>query len=199
MELIKFEKVCKAVLPLLYDEEMTVQDVGRILMLSYGDVYTKSSGLVSDKLVHHHTPTNTLFRKGKYTEEHFTTRTNTCRQVCIEYLSPNPDWDKIRSLLDMGRTVHYTTDSENMELRIYQQDLDNYPTWQSQYEAAGINLVEDPGMFGNRVYYYIIENVTYAGIDEAAAAIGCHPRTIKARCKNKKYKFDNYQEIAYNL
>ena len=84
-----------------------------------------------------------------------------------------------------------------MQLRIYQQDLDNYPTWQSQYKAAGIKLVEDPGMFGNRTFYYIIENVAYAGINEAAAAIGCHPKTIKSRCKNKKDKFNNYQEIAY--
>lgn len=199
MELTKFEKICKAVLPLLNEEEITIQDVGRVLMLSYGDVYTKSSGLVSDQLVHHHKPTDTYYRKGKYTEEHFNTRTNTCRQVCREYLTGSPDWDKIRSILDMGRTVHYTTESENMALRVYQQDLDNYSTWQSQYKAAGIKLVEDPGMFGNRKFYYIIDNVAYAEINEAAAAIGCHPRTIKARCNNKKDKFNNYQEILYDM
>tara|TARA_R110000803_G_scaffold186839_1_gene249227 strand:+ start:511 stop:1098 length:588 start_codon:yes stop_codon:yes gene_type:complete len=194
MELAKFEKVCNAVLPLLNNEEFNVQDVARILMLSYGDVYTKGSGLVSEKLVHHHKPTNSFYRKGRYTEEHFTTRTNTCRQVCYEYLEEDTDWNKIRSLLDVGRTVHYTTESENMQLRIYQQDLEKYPTWQSQYKATGIKLVEDPGMFGTRKYYYVIENVAYVGVNEAAAAIGCHPMTIKARCK--KDKFD-YKELAY--
>jgi hypothetical protein len=191
-----FIPIVKANLALL-DQGYTVEEVGRILMLSYGDVDTKASGLVSKNLVNHHEPTNTYYRKGKYTEEHFITRTNTCRQVCNAYLEGKLTDDLLYSLLDLGRTVHYTTEDDNIKLRKYQQDVENYPTWESQYEAAGINLVEDPGMFGNSKYYYEIDDKVYKNVNEAAEGEGVIAATIKNRSYNSK--FPNYVELEYAL
>ena len=191
-----FIPIVKANLALL-DQGYTVEEVGRILMLSYGDVDTKASGLVSENLVNHHEPTNTYYRKGKYTEEHFITRTNTCRQVCNAYLEGKLTDDLLYSLLDLGRTVHYTTEDDNIKLRKYQQDVENYPTWVEQYEAAGIELVEDPGMFGNSKYYYEIDGKVYKNVNEAADGEGVIAATIKRRSHNSK--FPNYVELEYAI
>lgn len=196
MNVERFIPIVKANLKLL-DQGYTVEEVGRILMLSYGDVSTKASGLVSKKLVNYHAPTNQYFRKGKYTEEHFITRTYTCRQVCNAYLEGKLTDDLLCSLLDSGRKVHYTTEDDNVRLRVYQQDLENYPTWEEQYAAAGIELVEDPGMFGNSKYYYEIDGMVYKNVNEAAESIGCHPKTIKGRSNSSK--FPNYVELEYAL
>ena len=196
MNVERFIPIVKANLVLL-DQDYSVEEVGRILMLSYGDVDTKASGLVSENLVNHHEPTNTYYRKGKYTEEHFITRTNTCRQVCNAYLEGKLADDLLYSLLDLGRTVHYTTEDDNIKLRKYQQDVENYPTWESQYEAAGINLVEDPGMFGNSKYYYEIDGKVYKNVNEAAEGEGVITATIKNRSFNSK--FPNYVELEYAL
>jgi hypothetical protein len=196
MNVDRFIPIVKANLVLL-DQDYSVEEVGRILMLSYGDVDTKASGLVSENLVNHHEPTNTYYRKGKYTEEHFITRTNTCRQVCNAYLEGKLTDDLLYSLLDLGRTVHYTTEDDNIKLRKYQQDVENYPTWESQYEAAGINLVEDPGMFGNSKYYYEIDGKVYKNVNEAAEGEGVITATIKNRSFNSK--FPNYVELEYAL
>lgn len=191
-----FIPIVKANLVLL-DQDYSVEEVGRILMLSYGDVDTKASGFVSKELVNYHAPTKQYFRKGKYTEEHFITRTNTCRQVCNAYLEGKLTDDFLYSLLDSGRMVHYTTEEDNVKLRVYQQDLENYPTWEEQYAAAGIELVEDPGMFGTGKYYYEIDGKVYKNVNEAAEGEGCHPRTIKGRSYNPK--FPNYVELEYAI
>lgn len=194
MNVEKFTKVVYANLALL-EEGLSIQEVARILMLSYGDVKTKPSGLVSKALIHHHEPTNTYYRKGKFTEEHFVTRTNTCRQICQAYTAGGLSEELLTYLLEEGCKVHYTTEDENVRLRVYQQDLENYPTWESQYEAAGIELVEDPGMLGNVSYYYEIDGVVYRNVNEAAEGVGVHPNTIKARCFKGK---DGYKEYSYN-
>jgi len=196
MNVERFIPIVKANLTLL-DLGYTVEEVGRILMLSYGDVKTKASGLVSKSLVGYHEPTNQYYRKGKYTEEHFITRTNTCRQICNAYLNGELTDALLYSLLDSGRKVHYTTEDDNVRLRVYQQDLDNYPTWELQYEAAGINLVEDPGMFGNSKYYYEIDGKVYKNVNEAAEGEGVIAATIKRRSNNSK--FPNYVELEYAI
>ena len=195
MDIEKFSKVVFANLPLL-DHGFSVQEVARILMLSYGDVKTEPSGLVSKALVNYHEPTDTYYRKGKFTEEHFITRTNTCRQICEAHLEGILTSELLYDLLDKGRKVHYTTEDDNIRLRPYQQDLDTYPTWEEQYEAAGIELVEDPGMFGNKSYYYEIDGEVYRDVNEAAAALGVHAKTIKARCFKGK---EGYKEYSYNI
>ena len=81
MNVDRFIPIVKANLPLL-DQGYRVEDVARILMLSYGDVKTESSGYVSKALVNYHTPTNQYYRQGKFTEEHFNNRTSTCRAIC---------------------------------------------------------------------------------------------------------------------
>ena len=196
MDVERFIPIVKANLQLL-DEGYRIEEVARILMLAYGDVKTKSSGLVSMNLVNYHRPTDTYYRKGKFTEEHYITRTNTCRKICVYFLSGDLDYDVLYSLLDEGRKVHYTTEEENIRLRVFQQDLKNYPTWNEQYEAAGIELVDDPGMFGGAKFYYKIDGGIYKGIKEAAASIGCHERTIKAR--SRSHKFKNYVEVEYAI
>lgn len=196
MNVERFIPIVKANLPLLI-EGYRIEEVARILMLSYGDVKTKSSGLVSKDLVNYHEPTNTYYRKGRFTEEHFITRTNTCRQICTLFLDGELDDDVLYSLLDEGRKVHYTTEEENVRLRVFQQDLKNYPTWKEQYNAAGIELVEDPGMFGGAKFYYKIDGDIFKGIKEAAKYIGCHEKTIKARSRSPK--FENYVEVEYAI
>lgn len=195
MNTLKFSKIVYCNLPLL-KQGFSVQEVARILMLSYGDVKTKPSGLVSKDLVSHHKPTNTFFRKGKYTEEHFVTRTNTCRQICELYLSNELTEEKMIELLEDGRKVHFTTEDENMRLRVYQQDLNKYPTWEEQYKAAGIELVEDPGMFGNTSFYYIIHDTVYKDAQAAASALGCAASTIVNRCKANK---PGYLKVKYEF
>ena len=128
MNVERFIPIVKANLPLLI-EGYRIEEVARILMLSYGDVKTKSSGLVSKDLVNYHEPTNTYYRKGRFTEEHFITRTNTCRQICTLFLDGELDDDILYSLLDEGRKVHYTTEEENVRLRVFQQDLKNYASY----------------------------------------------------------------------
>jgi hypothetical protein len=196
MNVERFIPIVKANLTLL-DQGYRIEEVARILMLSYGDVKTKASGLVSKNLVSYHEPTNQYYRKGKFTEEHFITRTNTCRQICSAYLEGKLTDNFLYSLLDNGRKVHYTTEEDNVRLRVYQQDLENYPTWESQYEAAGIELVEDPGMFGNSKYYYEIDGKVYKNVNEAAEGEGVIAATIKRRSNNSK--FPNYVELEYAI
>jgi len=152
---------------------------------------------VSKALVNYHAPTNQYYRKGKFTEEHFITRTSTCRAICDHYLDGSLDDDLLYYLLDHGRKVHYTTEEENVRLRVYQQDKENYPTWVEQYEAAGIELVEDPGMFGNSKYYYEIDGKVYKNVNEAAEGEGVIAATIKRRSNNSK--FPNYVELEYAI
>lgn len=196
MNVDRFIPIVKANLVLL-DQGYRVEEVARILMLSYGDVKTESSGYVSKALVNYHAPTNQYYRKGKFTEEHFNTRTSTCRAICEHYLDGSLDDDLLYYLLDHGRKVHYTTEEENVRLRVYQQDKENYPTWVDQYEAAGIELVEDPGMFGNMKYYYEIDGKVYKNIYEAAKSEGVIAPTIKRRSNNSK--FPNYVELEYAI
>jgi len=196
MNVDRFIPIVKANLVLL-DQGYRVEEVARILMLSYGDVKTESSGYVSKALVNYHAPTNQYYRKGKFTEEHFITRTSTCRAICDHYLDRSLDDDLLYYLLDHGRKVHYTTEEENVRLRVYQQDKENYPTWSDQYEAAGIELVEDPGMFGNSKYYYEIDGKVYKNVNEAAEGEGVIAATIKRRSNNSK--FPNYVELEYAI
>jgi len=195
MNVQRFIPIVKANVALL-DMGYSVEEVGRILMLSYGDVKTKHSGLVSSSLVSYHEPTNQHFRKGKFTEEHFITRTNTCRKLCYAYLDGVLTDELMKEILDYGRQVHYTTEEENMRLRHYQDNPD-YPTWEEQYAAAGVELVEDPGLFGNAKYYYEIDGNVYRNVNEAAEGEGVHPKTIKGRCNNDK--FPTYVEMEYAL
>ena len=196
MNVDRFIPIVKANLALL-NQGYRVEEVARILMLSYGDVKTESSGYVSKALVNYHAPTNQYYRKGKFTEEHFITRTSTCRAICDHYLDGSLDDDLLYYLLDHGRKVHYTTEEENVRLRVYQQDKENYPTWSDQYEAAGIELVEDPGMFGNSKYYYEIDGKVYKNVNEAAEGEGVIAATIKRRSNNSK--FPNYVELEYAI
>ena len=196
MNVERFIPIVKANLVLL-NQGYRTEEVARILMLSYGDVKTKSSGYVSKALVNYHKPTNHYYRKGRFTEEHFNTRTSTCRAICDHYLDGSLDDDLLYSLLDEGREVHYTTEEENIILRVFQQDLVNYPTWKEQYKAAGIELVEDPGMFGNWKYYYEVDGKVYRDVNEAAKGEGVIAATIKKRSYNSK--FPSYVEVEYAI
>lgn len=192
MTVDRFIPIVKANLVLL-DQGYTVEEVGRILMLSYGDVNTKPSGLVSTNLVGYHEPTDRYYRKGKYTEEHFITRTNTCRQICKAYLEGTLTDLFLYETLDKGRKVHYTTEDDNIKLRPHQQNP-NLQTWEEQYAAANVALMDDPGTIGSAKYYYEIEGTVYRNVTEAADRLGIHPRTVKGRCKSEKFPLYNEKE-----
>jgi hypothetical protein len=193
MDVNRFIPIVQANLPLL-DKEYTVQEVARILMLSYGDVKTKPSGLVSKSLVKVHEPTGRHYRKGKCTGEHFKTRTKTCREICELYLKGKLNLKKLYNILDEGRAVHLVTEEENIRLRNFQQDH-NYETWEEEYAACGIELVPDPGKFGKTKYYYEIEGFVYPTIMDAATDKDVHPRTVKARCNDDRYP--DWNELVY--
>ncbi len=193
MNVDRFIPIVRANLTLL-DQGYSVNEVARVLMLSYGDVDTKPSGLVSKSLVHFHEPTSRYYRKGKYTEEHFKTRTKTCREVCENYLNGTLTDGLLHALLDEGREVHFVTKEENERVRRYQQDH-AITSWEEEYDACGIELVEDPGMFGNSKYYYIIDDVAYRSVNHAADELDVHSRTIKNRSNSDK--FPNYLELEY--
>lgn len=191
----KFIASTKALLPLLKDGTYTIEEFGRDRMLIFGDLPTISSGLVSSNLVVNHAPTKTSFRTCNVTHEHYVTRTATCRRIAELYLEGKLTDDLLEEIVEEGRKVHYVTMQENIDLRPYQQSPD-YPTWQDQYKAAGIELIPDPGLFGNKTYYYIIEGVPYADKHEAAKAHGVGASTVVNRSRSKK-KFLDWEEHKY--
>lgn len=194
MDVERFIPIVKANLTLL-DIGYSIQEVARILMLSYGDVKTKPSGLVSKSLIVVHIPTGRMYREGKCTGEHFKTRTKTCREICELYKKGKLTDKKLYHILDEGRAVHLVTEEENIRLRTFQQDH-TYETWEEEYEACGIKLVSDPGTRGHCKYYYVIDGKTYLDITQAANTYDIHPRTVKSRCNSAKFK--DWQELRYS-
>lgn len=189
-----FIHIVNALLPLVGEGKLSVEEFGRVTMLAFGDVSSVHSGLVSSKLCWTHEPTGRTYRQGNVTHEHFKTRTATCRDIANEFLAGTLTSDRLLQLIEEGRKVHFVTEQENIDLRPFQQS-DNYPTWEEQYQAAGIELVEDPGLFGNRSYWYRVDGVTYADKHEVAAAYNCGLSTVVNRSRNSKYP--NWEEHKY--
>lgn len=190
-----FKHIVWALLPLVKEGKIGVEEFGRCTMLAFGDVGTVSSGLVSDNLTWTHEPTGRTYRSSKVTEEHFITRTTTCRDIANTYLDGDLTDEKLIELIEKGREVHLVTEQENLDLRPFQQS-DDYPTWESQYKAAGINLVPDPGTFGSKQYYYIIDDIAYADKHEAAAAHGVGVATVVNRSRSQKWP--TWEEYKYS-
>jgi hypothetical protein len=192
----KFIASTKALLPLLKDGTYTIEEFGRDRMLIFGDLPSIASGYVSSRLVVNHAPTKTSFRNCNVTHEHYVTRTTTCRRIAELYLEDKLTDDLLEMIVDEGRKVHYVTMQENIDLRPYQQSP-KYPTWQEQYAAAGITLVPDPGLFGNKTYYYIIDDIPYADKHLAAKAHGVGVSTVVNRARNQNQKFVGWTEHKY--
>lgn len=189
-----FKHIVWALLPLVKEGKLGVEEFGRCTMLSFGDVSTVPSGMVSDTLTWTHEPTGRTYRSSKVTEEHFITRTTTCRNIARAYLAGELTEDKLNELIEKGRKVHIVSEQENLDLRPYQQSAD-YPSWESQYKAAGINLVPDPGTFGSKQYYYIVDGIPYADKHEAAAAHGVGTSTVVNRSRSEKWP--TWEEYKY--
>lgn len=191
-----FRHIVWALLPLVKDGRLTVEEFGRATMLSFGDVSTIPSGLVSSSLVWYHEPTKAYYRNPKVTHEHYITRTNTCRTIANTFLDGNLTEQKLTDIIEEGRMVHFVSEDENLRLRVYQQS-DDYPTWQEQYAAAGIELVPDPGTMGNKTYYYIIEGEVFKDKHEVVSKHGISYKTVVSRCRSKNSKWLGWEEYKY--
>lgn len=193
-----FVAFCNYLLPAVKDGEIGDKEWARAAMLAFGDLPSIPSGLVSKKLLWTHVPTNRTYRRTKVTHEHFKTRTKTCREIVAAFLNDELTPELLNNIIEEGRKVHYVEEYENIVLRPYQQD-ESIIDWQEEYERAGIELVEDPGTFGNKLYYYRVGIIMYADKHEAALAHNISPSTVVNRSRSPKwpdwveykYEFDN--------
>lgn len=191
-----FVAFCEYLLPAVKDGRMGRKEWARAAMLSFGDLPSIPSGLVSKTLLWTHEPTGRTYRKSRVTHEHFKTRTKTCREIVHLYMDDRLTPEMLEIVIEEGRQVHFVDELENIALRPFQQD-ESILTWQEEYEKAGIELVPDPGTFGNKTYYYKIDEIYYADANEAADATGVHSKTVKARCNNVKWP--DWHEIKYEF
>ena len=189
-----FIHIVKATLPLVKEGKITLEEFGRSAMLSFGDIGSVHSGLISDALVRTHSPTNRKWRDCDVTHEHFKTRTTTCREICQEYLDGNLTDERLVELIEEGRKVHYVSKQENIDLCAHQQNKD-LKTWQEQYAACGINLVNEVELFGNKTYWYKVDGKSYADKHEVAKEHSCGASTVVNRSRNKK--FPGWEEYKY--
>lgn len=190
-----FTLIVKTLLPKVKEKTLTKYQFARCTMLYLGDVTTIPSGLISEKLIKTHKPTNRKYRTSNVTHEHYKTRTETCNQICDEYLSGNLTEERLKYLIYEGRKVHFVTSQENIDLCVFQQD-EKYSTWQEQYKAAGINLVDDVETFGTKIYWYKIEGEIFADRSEVIDKYSCSASTISNRCKSEK--FPDWERFKYN-
>lgn len=150
------------------------------------------SGLVSKSAEH--------LTVSKITKEHYHSRKRCARKI-FAMLDEGATLDQLTDFIIEACSVHYVTKAENHLLVRYQKDIENYPTWQEQYAAAGIELVPYIKKSVQK-YVYIIDEIEYKNLNEAAEANNCKITDVYYRCitsKSKKYsnwtvrKLDNEQ------
>ncbi len=138
------------------------------------------SGLVSKSAEH--------LTVSKLTKEHFYSRAR-CASKIFQMLDAGTTEDQLTDFIIEACSVHYVTKLENTLLVRYQQDTENYPTWQEQYAAAGIELVPYVKKSAKK-NVYIIHGIEYNSLGEGAAANNCKTTDVYYRCitsKSKKY------------
>lgn len=120
------------------DHKVLARAIGTVIF----DIPTTKSGLVSQGLLCEYGYRPAI---NKCTEEHFHSRNESGYQI-IELLTHGGSYDDLVEFLKEVTTVHLTTKEENIKL----SSIQNHPMskdlpWETQYEMAGIELVEDPG------------------------------------------------------
>lgn len=192
----EFMSVFKHALKAVDDKTCTIESFARIFMWAYADLETTPSGLVSSKLIYHHAPTGKTYRKRNVCEEHFVTRTETMIKIVETYLEGNLTDELLEDMLVKGNTVHYVTSEENVTLMNFQSKKSNnyIEGWEKQYEAAGIELVPDPGPRDERIqYFYVVEGKAYASKHEA-----CTKLNIKeSRLETNVRKLATWSKFKY--
>jgi len=138
------------------------------------------SGLVSKNAQH--------LTVAKITKDHFYSRKRSARKI-FEMMDAGASIEELYDFIVLSCSVHYVTKRENLDLIPFQKNIKDYPTWQEQYAAAGIELV--PYVKKNaRKYVYIINGIEYKSLTEAAAVHNCSDANVYYRCvtsKSKKY------------
>lgn len=166
----EFKSVIKHALGAIDDSTCSIESFARIFMWAYADLGSTPSGLVSSKLIYQHPVTGRTYRMRNVCEEHFVTRTETMTKVVNAHLDGTLTDELLESILFEGNRVHFVTTEENIKLMQYQskKSASYIEGWEAQYEAAGIELVPDPGARDERsLYFYEIDGTFYENKHEA--------------------------------
>jgi hypothetical protein len=164
------------------------QYLARAIGTAIYDVSTTKSGLVSKTLIDDYG-----FRSSSFCEEHYHSR----QRVGARIVEDNPSLNDIIKILEECTKVHLVTSEENIRLSPFQNGADTkHKNWQEQYDLAGIELVSDKGTAP--VYFYktcVINNQSYANIEEASKATNLTWDEIRRRCSSKAKKWSSYERL----
>lgn len=142
------------------------------------------SGLVSKSAQH--------LTVSKITKEHYHSRKRCARKI-FAMLDEGATEDQLTDFIIEACSVHYVTNAENRLLVRYQKDIENYPTWQDQYAAAGIELIPYVKKSVKK-YVYIINGIEYKNVSDVMETYGCTMSTVNNRCvKDKRGKFPTWK------
>lgn len=153
-------------------------DVARFIGGTIYELPFKFTGMVSSTLIDING-----HRSKIYTREHFYSRQQSGRIIIEQYINGTLDYRHLLMLLDMFRQVHYVTAQENTRLTPFQNKPEyRHLSWEEQYALAKVVLVKDPGVApAYMTYQYIIYNIKYDNIAQAAEATGMHYLEIRQR------------------
>jgi len=144
------------------------------------------SGLVSKSAAH--------LTVSKITKEHYHSRKRCARKI-FAMLDEGATIDQLTDFIIEACSVHYVTKAENNLLVRYQKDIENYPTWQDQYAAAGIELVPYVKKSVKK-YVYIIDGIEYTSSKEVAKAYSVSSATVDHRCtKDRRGNYPEWKRV----
>lgn len=173
--------VCKLIMGVLQTDVNDHSKARAIGMLIY-EAPMRKSGYISQSLQDE----NGFRKSGYYTLEHYHSRQRSGQFLVNLYNEGNIDYGTLKEHVITFSGVHGVTPEENNRLSIIQNGKLKDATWQEQYKEAGIKLVRDRGPAPIYFYrVYVINNIEYATIEEAAAALGCDWQSIRKRCSSK--------------
>jgi hypothetical protein len=138
------------------------------------------SGLVSKSAEH--------LTVSKLTKEHFYSRAR-CAVKIFQMLDDGTSENQLVDFIIEACSIHYVTKRENIDLIPFQKNIKDYPTWQEQYAAAGIELVPYVKKSAKK-NVYIIHGIEYNSLSDGAKANNCKTTDVYYRCitsKSKKY------------
>ena len=120
------------------DDQVLARCIGTMLF----DVPMTRSGMVSVGLLDEYGYRPSV---SKCCAEHFHSRQQS-GYIIIDMFRDERTFGELSAFIDECTTVHLTTSHENHVLSGIQNHPETKdPSWQEQYELAGIELVEDPG------------------------------------------------------
>jgi hypothetical protein len=147
------------------------------------------TGLVSEKGQH--------LKSSQLVKEHFHPRQASAYKM-FEMLDAGATVDELVVFLKKVCQVNYVTKEENEALKPYQKIGSGYDTWEEQYEAVGIKLVQYVRKTA-RKYMYIIDGIVYKGAKDAMRAHTCSLAVLNNRCiKDKRGNYTDWKRELYN-